>query len=141
MFLVLWEFDVKPGFEERFESVYGPSGDWAQLFLRDPAYQRTLLLRDPFRMRTYVTLDFWDSKKAYDSFCQGNTAAYSALDEHCEELTSAERKLGAFEQLPENPWHLQRPSRSTPLDWTQRTARLLHFFTHNGTRPSGFKSG
>jgi len=103
MFLVLWEFDVKPGFEERFESVYGPSGDWAQLFFRDPAYQRTLLLRDPFRMRTYVTLDFWDSKKAYDSFRQANTEAYSALDQRCEELTSAERENGAFEQLPENP--------------------------------------
>lgn len=103
MFLILWEFDVKPGFEERFESVYGPSGDWAQLFLRDPAYQRTLLLRDPFRMRTYMTLDFWASQKAYESFRQANSDTYSALDERCEELTSAERKIGAFEQLPENP--------------------------------------
>jgi hypothetical protein len=24
MFLVLWEFEVKPGNEERFEQVYGP---------------------------------------------------------------------------------------------------------------------
>jgi hypothetical protein len=54
-------------------------------------------------MRTYVTLDFWDSKKAYDSFRQANTEAYSALDQRCEELTSAEREIGAFEQLPENP--------------------------------------
>lgn len=100
MFLILWEFDVKPGFEEQFESVYGPSGDWAQLFLRDPAYQRTLLLRDPIRMRTYVTLDFWASQSAYDSFREANSDAYSALDERCEELTDAERKIGTFEQLP-----------------------------------------
>ncbi|HXJ04893.1 MAG TPA: antibiotic biosynthesis monooxygenase [Candidatus Acidoferrum sp.] len=103
MFLVLWEFDVKPGFEERFETVYGPSGDWAQLFLRDPAYHRTVLLRDPFRMRTYVTMDFWASHGAYESFRKTNSGAYSALDKRCEELTSAEHKIGAFEQLPENP--------------------------------------
>lgn len=103
MFLVLWEFDVKQGCEERFESVYGPTGDWARLFRLDPAYQRTLLLRDPSRPRTYVTLDFWASQDAYESFRQANLEAYSALDEQCEELTSAERKIGAFEQISENP--------------------------------------
>jgi len=103
MFLVLWEFDVKQGCEERFESVYGPTGDWDRLFRLDPAYQRTLLLRDPSRMRTYVTLDFWASQNAYELFRQENLAAYSALDERCEELTSAERKIGAFEQISENP--------------------------------------
>jgi hypothetical protein len=103
MFLVLWEFDVKQGYEERFASVYGPTGDWAQLFRLDPAYQRTLLLRDPSRMRTYVTLDFWASQNAYELFRQENLEAYSALDERCEELTSAERKIGAFEQISENP--------------------------------------
>jgi hypothetical protein len=103
MFLILWEFDVKLGFEDRFESVYGPTGAWAQMFLRDPAYQRTLLLRDPVRMRTYVTLDFWASQKAYESFRQANLDAYPVLDKRCEELTSAERKIGTFEQLSENP--------------------------------------
>ena len=32
MFLVLWEFEVKPGREKRFERVYGPDGDWASCF-------------------------------------------------------------------------------------------------------------
>jgi len=102
MFLVLWEFDVKQGCEERFESAYGPTGDWARLFGLDSAYQRTLLLRDSSRPRTYVTLDFWASQKAYESFRQANLETYSALDERCEELTSAERKIGAFEQISEN---------------------------------------
>lgn len=34
MFLALWEYEVKPGCEERFEKVYGPEGNWAQLFRR-----------------------------------------------------------------------------------------------------------
>ena len=106
MFLVLWEFDVKPGCDERFESVYGPSGDgkgWgAQLFRRDSAYQRTLLLRDPFRERTYVTCDFWESKKAYQAFRQNNSDEYLVLDKLCEGLTLVERKLGDFERLADD---------------------------------------
>jgi hypothetical protein len=102
MFLVLWEFDVKPGCDERFESVYGPSGDWAQLFRRDSAYQRTLLLHDPFRECTYVTCDFWESKKAYEAFRQNNSERYLALDKRYEELTLAERKLGDFELLADD---------------------------------------
>ena len=35
MFLVLWEFEVKPGREQRFELVYGPGGDWNFLFSND----------------------------------------------------------------------------------------------------------
>lgn len=102
MFVVLWEFDVKPGSEERFENVYGPDGGWVKLFQIDPAYQRTLLLRDPFRERVYVTCDFWANHKAYERFQQNHSEAYSALDKGCEELTVAERKIGAFEQLTES---------------------------------------
>ena len=99
MFLAFWEFDVKPGCDERFESVYGPDGDWAQLFRRYPAYLRTLLLRDPLRDRTYVTCDFWESRKAFESFRQNNVDTYLALDKRCEALTTAERKIGEFEQI------------------------------------------
>jgi heme-degrading monooxygenase HmoA len=100
MFLVLWEFDVKPGSEKQFELVYGPSGDWAQLFRRDPAYQRTLLLRDASRDHTYLTCDFWNSRAAYETFRQSNEDAYHLIDKKCEELTLAERKIGEFEKHP-----------------------------------------
>jgi hypothetical protein len=103
MFLALWEFDVKPGCEERFESVYGPSGDWAQLFRRDLTYQRSLLLRDPFRDHTYLTCDFWESRNSYELFRQNNLDAYLALDRICEEFTLVERKIGEFEQLAKDP--------------------------------------
>ena len=32
MFVILWEYEVKPGYAERFETVYGPQGDWVRLF-------------------------------------------------------------------------------------------------------------
>jgi hypothetical protein len=103
MFLVLWEFDVKPGCDERFESVYGPDGDWAQLFRHDPAYQRTLLLRDPFRERTYVTCDFWENRETYESFLHAHSEAYQEIDKACEGLALAEREIGAFEKLGDPP--------------------------------------
>ncbi len=103
MFLVLWEFDVKPGCDERFESVYGPNGDWAQLFRRDAAYQRTLLLRDPSRACTYVTCDFWETRESYNSFRRTHSKDYIALDKSCEDLTIAEREIGKFEQLSDEP--------------------------------------
>jgi hypothetical protein len=99
MFLVLWEFDVKPGSEKLFENIYGPEGDWARFFQRDAAYQRTLLLRDPSSACTYVTCDFWDTRETYESFRRTHSDDYLALDKICEELTLAERKMGEFEQL------------------------------------------
>jgi antibiotic biosynthesis monooxygenase len=102
MFLVLWEFDVKQGCAERFESVYGPDGDWARLFRRDPAYLRTLLLRDAFRERIYLTCDFWENREAYKAFLLANSDAYQALDRICEGLTLAERKIGAFERIADS---------------------------------------
>jgi heme-degrading monooxygenase HmoA len=98
MFLVLWEFDVKPGFESRFEKVYGPDGDWAQFFRGDPHYRETRPLRDTLRSRAHMSLDFWDSRDAYEQFRQQNREAYLALDHSCEAITLCERPLGSFDE-------------------------------------------
>jgi len=68
MFVALWEFEVKPGCEERFEKVYGPGGDWARLSRSDSNYSETRLLRDPFRTAIYLTLDYWSTREAYEDF-------------------------------------------------------------------------
>jgi heme-degrading monooxygenase HmoA len=104
MFVILWEFEVKPGCEQSFESVYGLDGAWVQLFRRDPGYLRTLLLKDPSRPRTYLTLDFWHSESAFQSFLNANYEAYLALDRSTEGLTLRETHLGNFTQTaPHNP--------------------------------------
>jgi len=40
-FVALWEFEVKPGCKKRFQKVYSPGGDWANLFRNDPNYQQS----------------------------------------------------------------------------------------------------
>ena len=98
MFVILWEYEVKPGCEERFETVYGPGGDWARLFQADPHYRETRLLRDISRPRCYFTLDYWDSEKAFEQFKAAQAAAYVELDRVTEALTTLERRLATFTQ-------------------------------------------
>jgi heme-degrading monooxygenase HmoA len=93
MFLVLWEFEVKPGTENRFESVYGPGGGWARLFAQDQAYLETRLLRDMHRPGFYLTMDRWESREAYEAFRQSHAAEYAALDAECELLSVQERHI------------------------------------------------
>jgi heme-degrading monooxygenase HmoA len=93
MFVILWEFEVKLGSEERFQSAYGPQGTWVLLFERHPQFRGTQLLRDPARPRFYFTLDFWDSESAYQDFLNANRAAYDELDRLNEGLTLQERHI------------------------------------------------
>ena len=96
MFVILWEYEVKPGCAERFESVYGPNGDWAKLFQTDAHFRETRLLADTSRPRCYFTLDFWDSESAFLEFKAAQAAAYAALDLATEGLTVSERRVAAF---------------------------------------------
>ena len=96
MFVAFWEYEVKPGCEERFQSVYGPQGDWVRLFQRDPHFRETRLLRDISRTRFYFTLDYWDSENSYEHFKSANHAAYAEIDRTTEHLTVSERRLTSF---------------------------------------------
>jgi heme-degrading monooxygenase HmoA len=97
MFLILWEYEVKPGSENRFEKVYGRAGDWARLFRTDSQYRETRLLRDPFRSKVYVTLDFWRSRDSYEKFMATHKAEYRSIDSLGENLTTSERRLGPYD--------------------------------------------
>jgi heme-degrading monooxygenase HmoA len=96
MFVALWEYEVKPGCEESFQSAYDHHGDWVRLFQRDPNYRDTRLLQDLSRPRCYFTLDYWDSETAFDQFKSANQAAYAAIDQATEPFTLSERFLSAF---------------------------------------------
>ena len=98
-YLIVWEFHVRPGAEERFENVYGPQGDWAQFFKRGEGYAGTELNRDLNIAGRYVTLDFWTSPHAYEHFRELHLAEYKAIDERCEALTERETEIGRFERV------------------------------------------
>ena len=99
MFVALWEHEVKPGCEESFQRVYGPSGDWAELFRSDANYHQTRLLRDVTRPAIHLTMDSWTSRQAYEAFVASHAAEYRKLDAAGEKLTLSERRIGWFESL------------------------------------------
>lgn len=103
MFVALWEYEVKPGNEERFEKAYGPDGDWVQLFRSDTHYHETRLVRDSFRHGVYLTMDFWESREAYERFMAGHRAEYERIDTMSEQLKVKERRLGWFEMVKGSP--------------------------------------
>jgi hypothetical protein len=102
MFVVLWEFEVKPVNLQRFENAHSPAGAWAQLFRRDPHYRGTQLLQDPSRGSFHFTLDFWDSQIAYRDFLTANRQAYEELDKLLNDITVAERHIVSFKISPSN---------------------------------------
>ena len=57
---------------------------WVQLFRKAPGYRTTKLVRDVRGNGTYFTLDFWDSRKAYEQFRQDHALEYAAIDVACE---------------------------------------------------------
>ncbi len=99
MFVALWEFEVKPACEASFEFAYGPAGPWIALFQQDPQYLGSRLLRDPFRERIYLTIDFWTSPAAYQAFLAAHEHDYHAIDNSCATLTLYEKNLGAFNEI------------------------------------------
>ena len=99
-FVVIWEFQVRPEAEVEFERVYGPEGDWVQLFRRAAGYIRSELLRDREVWGRYLVLDHWDTAAQYESFHAAHSADYSALDQRCEALTLHEARVGTFSSLP-----------------------------------------
>jgi heme-degrading monooxygenase HmoA len=97
MFVALWEYEVKPGSEKRFEEAYGPAGGWARLFRSDSNHRETRLLHDPVRPAIYLSLDFWNSREAYEQFMAAHKDKYKKLEAAGEELTSKERRIGWYE--------------------------------------------
>jgi ribosomal-protein-alanine N-acetyltransferase len=96
-FTVVWEFRVKPAKQRAFRKAYGPEGDWVQLFRHSEDYIGTQLIRDRDIRLRYVTLDHWNSRRAYLRFKQENREAYRTLDAKCDALTTREMRIGEFE--------------------------------------------
>lgn len=97
MYVILWKYQVKVDYVAEFEKTYGESGAWMELFLHDHGYLGTELLRSP--ANHYLTIDRWESKKAYELFLSDWKRDYEALDAHCEGLIEQETLVGKWETV------------------------------------------
>jgi hypothetical protein len=75
IFVILREFEVKPGSEDRFLSAYGPNGAWVRLFQRDPHFRGIQLRRDPARPLFSFAIDLLGFRdRLYNQFLETNRA-------------------------------------------------------------------
>jgi len=96
---VLWEFKVLDENRAEFESSYKGNGVWARLFRNDPAYVKTLLVKDQERAGRYLTIDVWTDMQSYLRFKDRFAQEYARIDAECESLTDSEKLIGIFEEL------------------------------------------
>jgi heme-degrading monooxygenase HmoA len=82
-----------------FEEIYSPSGLWVKLFRKAEGYQGTELLREPNSPYRYITIDWWASSQAYESFLLHWKSEYAALEAQCEGLAEKESPLGKWESI------------------------------------------
>jgi heme-degrading monooxygenase HmoA len=94
MYVLIWEFHVKPDQIADFERMYGPEGDWVRFFRKGTGYLGTELLRKDDG--SYLTTDRWESQQSYVKFREQYKSEYEALDRKCESLTELEKQVGAF---------------------------------------------
>jgi heme-degrading monooxygenase HmoA len=100
MYIIIWQFIVKPGRGAEFEQAYGPAGKWVELFRQADGYSGTELLRHSVLPRHYITIDRWVSEAAYEAFRSRHADAYAAIDRRCEGLTEQESEWGRWVPLP-----------------------------------------
>lgn len=68
-----------------------------------PHYYETRLVRDTLRGGVFLTMDFWESRGAYEEFLERHRTEYEELEAVGEALTVKERRIGWFEMLKGSP--------------------------------------
>ena len=97
MYVIVWQFEVRPGGEREFEQAYGADGDWAKFFRTGTGFVSVELLRDPRNPSAYSTIDRWKTATDYEEFSRQNAIKYREIDERCERLTVKETHVGSFD--------------------------------------------
>ncbi len=77
----------------------GPTGTGCGCFPLELAIAAQKINRDLKDVRRFVTLDFWTSESAYDSFRAEHQIEYKMLDAKFEALTESEVEIGRFVRM------------------------------------------
>ena len=95
-FVYIWKYIVKEEYIEQFIHAYDVEGDWAKLFRKSRDYLQTELLNDINDPFVYITLDYWENKKARDHFIKLHQSEYYEIDKKCEFLIIKEELIGEY---------------------------------------------
>lgn len=98
MYITIWRFHVTAEHATDFERHYGAEGTWAALFRKSSEYIGTELFKGNDAPGTYLTVDTWTSREAYEAFRREEEQAYRTLDEQMDRLTASEEHVGDLER-------------------------------------------
>jgi heme-degrading monooxygenase HmoA len=98
MYVIFWEFFVRPEKVYAFIAAYKSDGAWAQLFAQADGYLGTELLRstDGDDGTQFLTIDRWKTAEHFARFHAEFEPHYRTLDTQCAGFTLKESKLGTF---------------------------------------------
>ena len=99
MFTYIWEYHIKTACVQEFETAYGPAGTWVELFRQTTGYIRTELHQDRRQKNRYLTIDYWESAKAYQAFQQQFATQFETLNKQCDQWTHKEVHIGDFNEI------------------------------------------
>ena len=99
MYVIIWEYQVKPEKQTEFENVYATNGAWVELFKKGMGYLGTELLQKIDQPLCFLTIDRWESKQAYELFLSHWANEYKSMDAQCEGLTEQESLLGIWNSM------------------------------------------
>lgn len=99
VYVRIWEFQAQPGKEDEFERIYGPDGEWVDLFRKSEYFLRTDLYRDIETDGRYVTVDYFASQPGFQAFLREFREEYDALDRRCEAVCASEKRMGSFSSV------------------------------------------
>ena len=97
MLLILWEYEVKPGAVEEFESLYRPDGTWGDLMRPAPGFVSITLWADRGNPRRFIVADRWTSEVLYEEFVRDKATEIAALNERSARTRLREIPFGRFD--------------------------------------------
>jgi heme-degrading monooxygenase HmoA len=98
MYYLVWEYEVSKQSQEKFEEAFTRSGGWFKFFEPCDDFLGHELIKNS-ENGTYLLIDKWMDKKAYDTFVKSNKSEYDSLNETSKPLYDSEKLIGTYETL------------------------------------------
>lgn len=99
MIAVVWQFDVKPGREKAFESLYGVDGEWTALNRQTRSYLGSSFLRDQNQSSRFLLVEYWSEMLVYEQHRASRLTAIEMLEKRRAELVDVMEPLGIYTAL------------------------------------------
>ena len=115
MIALVWQFDVKAGQNDAFESLYGADGAWTALSRRSRSFLGSSFLRDLAMSNRYLLVEYWSEMVVYEKHHADFQDETDDLERQRDRLVEQTIPLGLFNAL-------DVPERAGPT-WSQRTGR------------------